>query len=676
MCARRTPRNTSKYDNTVDPRLGRSRGLPALVAAAAILILGWQPALADAPVFCWSRTYSSLGAAEARGLAVDDGAVYVTGSTWPVGGGNIEVLLFKCSLAGDPVWDRTWPIQGLDVPGRHLAVAGDELHLAGGLDDAITQKYNVNGGLDTSKGSGTYNATAVTGWWTLFSGDGGYVGYDRACDLVLDEAGNLYVVGGSERAEDNTWAYLEKYDPNGVKQWHQHYGVSGAGMNAACPSLVLSGHHLYMVGAFCANGSSSQVVVTKHDTDGTCLWMCLWSHPTRNVCGADVAVSGSSIFVTGDIGQSSDPTGRDLLLLNLHDNGTSVSPVNSTIFDGGFGDDEGLGIDLVDGKIYVAGSTDVGGHNDALVLGYDTGLNHLWTVLWGGEGDDSATDIRYRKGLVYEGFLYVSGTTDDQAFVNAYLVPGLPYEPVHVDIKPGSCPNPLNRTSDGLMPVAIVGTEDLDVSTIDANTILLTRNGLDVGVAPVEVSIEDVATPFEGEPCGCHELGADGRLDLALKFDTQQLVQALDLCVLPPRSEVLLTVVGALVDDTPFAGSDCVWLVPKHKLHVNLDGPRDGDVAIDPVPDDPELPEYPLGTAVTLTGDPAPGRTFKQWRIFDPNHPGDANYAVIDSNHLITIVINADREVTASFRCGMGTEPILPVMLGVLGLFVLIRRRT
>jgi hypothetical protein len=93
---------------------------------------------------------------------------------------------------------------------------------------------------------------------------------------------------------------------------------------------------------------------------------------------------------------------------------------------------------------------------------------------------------------------------------------------VDVDIKPGSCPNPLNKKSKGVLPVAVLGTEDFDVTAIDPETIELTLEGVEGGVSPLRWNYEDVATPFEGELCDCHELEGDGILDLTLKFDTQR----------------------------------------------------------------------------------------------------------------------------------------------------------
>jgi hypothetical protein len=111
----------------------------------------------------------------------------------------------------------------------------------------------------------------------------------------------------------------------------------------------------------------------------------------------------------------------------------------------------------------------------------------------------------------------------------------LPTE-VAVDVKPGSCPNPLNTASNGVLPVAILGTPDLDVTTIDPASVRL------AGVAPLRSSLEDVGTPFEPYTgkvdCeyDCNDYGADGFMDATFKFDRQEVLAALgspdeDVCV-------------------------------------------------------------------------------------------------------------------------------------------------
>ncbi len=111
-----------------------------------------------------------------------------------------------------------------------------------------------------------------------------------------------------------------------------------------------------------------------------------------------------------------------------------------------------------------------------------------------------------------------------------------------------------------------------------------------------------------------------------------------------------------------------LYLVPK-TLALNVVNQAWGAVDIDP-----NLLAYEGGTPVTLTAIPIEGKAFRHWRIFDPNFPGDSNYAVLDSNLSTTIVMMADREITAVFKCGSSVAPLLPVVLGLLGLFVWIRR--
>ena len=132
---------------------------------------------------------------------------------------------------------------------------------------------------------------------------------------------------------------------------------------------------------------------------------------------------------------------------------------------------------------------------------------------------------------------------------------------VGVDIKPESCPNPLNTKSKGVLPVAVLGTDEFDVTTIDPVSICLSR---EVGeeVAPIRSDLEDVATPFGGELCDCHDLNGDGYLDLTLKFYTQELVQALRLQDVIGET-IPLTLTGNLQEtdgNTPIIGADCIWV--------------------------------------------------------------------------------------------------------------------
>jgi hypothetical protein len=136
-----------------------------------------------------------------------------------------------------------------------------------------------------------------------------------------------------------------------------------------------------------------------------------------------------------------------------------------------------------------------------------------------------------------------------EQFINLYGSCGIE---VAVDIKPQSCPNPLNVRSNGVLPVAILGSEDLDVTTINVDTLLL--EGV---VAPIRSNFEDVAAPvIDGEECECTTEGPDGYLDLTLKFKTQAIVAALGEVV--NGEKLALTLTGELSDGTPIEGADCI----------------------------------------------------------------------------------------------------------------------
>ena len=70
-----------------------------------------------------------------------------------------------------------------------------------------------------------------------------------------------------------------------------------------------------------------------------------------------------------------------------------------------------------------------------------------------------------------------------------------------VDIKPGSLTNPFNVKSKGVLPIAILTTEDFDATTIDPVTVTAR------GVNPLRWIIEDI--------------DEEGDIDLILYYDSQ-----------------------------------------------------------------------------------------------------------------------------------------------------------
>ena len=114
-----------------------------------------------------------------------------------------------------------------------------------------------------------------------------------------------------------------------------------------------------------------------------------------------------------------------------------------------------------------------------------------------------------------------------------------------VDVKPGSDPNSVNTNSKGVLPVAILGSEDFDATQIDQDSISAYTTSVDFNfdawvASPIRCSIEDV--------------NEDGILDLNCKFLKDDLM--LDCWTNG------LNVSGNLVNGISLFGSDTIRPVP------------------------------------------------------------------------------------------------------------------
>ena len=134
--------------------------------------------------------------------------------------------------------------------------------------------------------------------------------------------------------------------------------------------------------------------------------------------------------------------------------------------------------------------------------------------------------------------------------IGTKIIPSL----VLADIRPTSCPNPVVvNQQGGVIPVAILGTADFDVSRVNPSSIRLE------GVAPVKWSVKDVATPFIGalnDAFDCNVLGPDGFADLNLKFNNNEVVAAIG--PVNDGDVLLLTLSGELDDGSPIDAVDVV----------------------------------------------------------------------------------------------------------------------
>ena len=171
------------------------------------------------------------------------------------------------------------------------------------------------------------------------------------------------------------------------------------------------------------------------------------------------------------------------------------------------------------------------------------------TTIWHVNADEpAALDYNdYNQSDLYNADPYRS-SDHDPVIVSLNLLT------VHMDIKPGSCKNPVNVKSRGVLPVAVLGTEYFDVRTIDPNSLALQ------GVAPLRWAYKDVTKP---EKCGRRR---DGHKDLILKFRTKKIVAALG--DISDGDKIPLTLTGRLKEaygGYGFVSEDMITILKKGK---------------------------------------------------------------------------------------------------------------
>jgi hypothetical protein len=206
--------------------------------------------------------------------------------------------------------------------------------------------------------------------------------------------------------------------------------------------------------------------------------------------------------------------------------------------------------------------------------------NFIWIDMtnvpdsWGSYGLSIFIDPTLEGQLLQFGFLNMATAFEGSGIFYDNVVFSQAPLAVSLDIKPGSCPNPIFSRARGVLPAAVLGTMDLNVNNIDVSSLRLE------GVAPLQSNYEDVATPYTGGLCGCTEEGPDSFLDLTLKFKTKDIMDAIGES---PNGDVTLTLTGNLLDGTPIEGQDCVVIINggRKKPTPQLGSPT-GEVTLQP----------------------------------------------------------------------------------------------
>ena len=124
------------------------------------------------------------------------------------------------------------------------------------------------------------------------------------------------------------------------------------------------------------------------------------------------------------------------------------------------------------------------------------------------------------------------------------------------DLKPGSCPNPLNLRARGVVPAALVATGPDDAALIDLGSVTLE------GVPALRCVLSDVTAPWDEAASGscCGTPNPDGMPDVQCHFDRIAVAAAICATHVPPPADgdqVVVTLRALTLDGSEVSATDC-----------------------------------------------------------------------------------------------------------------------
>jgi len=143
------------------------------------------------------------------------------------------------------------------------------------------------------------------------------------------------------------------------------------------------------------------------------------------------------------------------------------------------------------------------------------------------------------------GLLEWGGSESSSAEQQITITVPAPLSPTEIDIKPGSDPNSINPRSMGVVPVAILGSDNFDVTEVDATNLEFGPNS----ASPVH----DFTDP-DTFADHLEDVNEDGFTDLVSHYNQKETGLS---C-----GDTEATLTGTLLDGTPFDGTDSVRIVP------------------------------------------------------------------------------------------------------------------
>lgn len=348
----------------------------------------------------------------ANAIAVDnDGNVYATGYSFRgmAGKKHKDFATVKYNSSREPVWELRYDARrnGDDVA-TAIAVDNSYVYVTGRSEESLSKKSDIK-----HYDYYTIKYDAIRGrmkWGARYNSSGN--GHDEATGIAIDSAGNVYVTGFSYNGSNNDIVTI-KYNNDGNPVWSddvRRYEGEGGLNDEAADIVVDEAGNVYVTGRSQGNGTGYDYVTIKYDTDGNLQWAKRYSNSP--VIGNDEAVAiavdaAGNVYVTGKSQGSS--TGFDYVTIKYNSTGNFSWVGDVRRFDGGNSADEATDIAIYSGDVYVTGRSQGSGTGfDYHTVKYNSSGNIVWRARY----NNSPTDLNDEANAIAvdtAGNVYVTG---------------------------------------------------------------------------------------------------------------------------------------------------------------------------------------------------------------------------------------------------------------------------
>jgi uncharacterized delta-60 repeat protein len=334
-------------------------------------------------------------------IATDtDGSVYMGGGT-TAPGQNTNYLIEKRNTAGDLVWRRAYnaPGNGPDLV-KDIVVKNNKVYVTG---------YGNNITVGNDFWTMCFAANGDSLWANLYN-DAAFNQYDQANAIFVDDLGQVYVTGESDRditGNSNDDYLTLKLSATGTVLWSQRYNGLGNATDRAQAIAVDASGNVFITGRS-SNGADDDYATIKYNSAGALQWNEVYDNGGTDRA-ADLGMDNAgNIYVTG---RRDNGTNDDFYTIKYN---TSGGIVFFKIFD--FVDDdrpEAIAVNG-DGSFAVTGRSDISA--TALInwnyytLKYDNAGTQLWAKTYNGTANND--DYALSVAMDAAGKVAVTGAAD------------------------------------------------------------------------------------------------------------------------------------------------------------------------------------------------------------------------------------------------------------------------